>query len=148
MKINFTLLVILGLALLVTGCGKSSDTPETPEARVVRLLTGGGNRYWHISEIYVNGQKQVLTDYQLKYTKTFTASLTADASFYGGSFNDENGYAGTWKLLSTSQLYMKLTNNPSGPVAYTYIINNISETSLDMEYTANMKTEREVYYGF
>jgi len=151
MKTLLTSLMILSFFILFSGCSKTTDTPETKEARVARLLTGNGNRYWHLTKSYVNTIAQTLTDAQLKYTKTYTAdpSNADPANSKTGVFSDSDGFAGKWKIISAGdQLYETITNNPAGPVAKTYIINEITESTLDIEYTANMKTVREVYYGF
>ncbi len=150
MKKILSFLTLLFFVLLINGCSKTTEVVETPEAKVARLLTGEGNRYWHLNKVYVNTVLQPLTDAQMKYTKTYTADPgnTDPANAKKGTFVNSDGYTGKWTLLNATQLYETYTNNPSGPVAVTYIINEISANTLDIEYTANMKTVREVYYGY
>lgn len=150
MQIRLTLLTLLIGIFLFTGCTKSSDVTETREEKVVRLLTGLGNKYWHLKEIYVNAVKQTLTDSQLRFTKTYTVDPTnPDPTRPRGSFVNSDGFNGTWKLIGGGDnLYETFTNNPAGPVAVPYIINEISADKLDIEYTLNMKTQREVYYAY
>lgn len=150
MKTRLTnLLILLGIFLL-TGCTKSSKVPETREEKVVGYLTGAGNKYWHLKEVYVNAVKQVLTDAQLRFTKTYTIDPTnTDPTRPRGSFVNSDGYNGTWKLIGGGEtLYETFLNNPAGPVAITFIINDVSSDKLDIEYTLNMKTQREVYYAY
>lgn len=141
--------MLLGIFLL-TGCTKSSEVPETREEKVVGYLTGAGNKYWHLKEVYVNAVKQVLTDAQLRFTKTYTIDPTnTDPTRPRGSFVNSDGYNGTWKLIGGGEtLYETFLNNPAGPVAITFIINDVSSDKLDIEYTLNMKTQREVYYAY
>jgi hypothetical protein len=139
------------VALILAGCGKTTETPETKEAMVARLLTGNGNRYWRLSKVYVNDAPVVLTDAQMKFTKTYTlnAGLLDPSSLdINGTFVNSDGYKGTWAITNSSKLYEKITNNPAGPVASEYKINAISDNSLDIEATANLKTVREVYYAY
>lgn len=150
MKNILSFFTLLFIVILLNGCSKTTNVVETPEAKIARLLTGEGNRFWHLNKVYVNTVPQTLTDAQMKYTKTYTADPSnADPSNpKKGTFVNSDGYAGKWTLLNTTQLYETYTNNPSGPVAVTYIINEITANTLDIEYTANMKTVREVYYGY
>lgn len=150
MKSNITLSALLICLLFFVGCSKDNGITETPEARVARLLTNSGNRVWHLNKVYENTTEVVLTDQQKQYIKTFTADPgnVNPSNAKKGTFTDSNGYTGEWTLLNASQIYIKISNNPAGPVAYTYVINAISDTVLDIEYTANMKTVREVYYGY
>lgn len=150
MKNILSFFALLFLVILLNGCSKSTVVAETAEAKIARLLTGEGNRFWHLNKVYVNTVPQTLTDAQMKYTKTYTAdpSNADPANPKKGTFVNSDGYAGKWTLLNATQLYETYTNNPSGPVAVTYIINEITANTLDIEYTANMKTVREVYYGY
>lgn len=145
--------VLLGFVAtaFLFGCSKSGDAPAlTREQKVAGYLTGVGNRYWHLKEVYVNGSQQVLTDYQMKYTKTYTIDPTnTDPTRPRGTFVNSDGYSGEWKLTGGGDyIYETITNNPVGPVAVSYFINDISESLLDIEYTANYKTTREVYYAY
>lgn len=150
MKSTITFSLLLICTLFFASCSKDGGTSESAESRVARLLTNSGNRVWHLNKVYENTVEVILTDIQKQYTKTFTADpgnidpLNAKK----GTFTDSNGYLGEWTLLNASQIYVKIANNQAGPVAITYIINTISDTMLDIEYTANMKTVREVYYGY
>ena len=151
MKPFFSLLVILFCLVLFLGCSKTADTIETKDELVARLLTGGGNKVWRLTGLYLNDIAQILTDTQTKFTKTYRADPTnADpANPKTGTFTNSDGYIGTWKLINgAAQLYEKFTNNPVGPVAVPYIINSISDSKLDIEYTQNFKSVREVYNGF
>ncbi|MES2005683.1 MAG: hypothetical protein V4450_14285 [Bacteroidota bacterium] len=153
MKASVTILSLLICSILFTGCSKTNDVPETREAKVVRLLTSLGNRYWHLKEVYVNGVKQSLTDSQIKFTMTFTSdpSNSDPSNPKIGTFTDSDGFAGSWRLKDTGgEIELKYTNNPAGPLALTYTINAISETLFDIEYTNNqlLKSERKVFYAY
>ncbi|MBI2283640.1 MAG: hypothetical protein HYU71_08025 [Bacteroidetes bacterium] len=150
MKTRLTTLFILLGIIILTGCTKSSDVLETREEKVVGYLTGAGNKYWHLKEVYVNSVKQVLTDAQLRFTKTYTIDpANTDPARPRGSFVNSDGYHGSWKLIGGGEtLYETFTNNPAGPVAINFIINDVSSDKLDIEYTLNMKTQREVYYAY
>ena len=153
MKASITLFTTLFLITLLTGCAKNTDQPETKEERVVRLLTGIGNKVWNLKEVYVNDVRQTLTDYQLKYTITFTSdpSNADPLNSKTGGFTDRDGIVGTWKLRDAgSILEMKFSNNPAGPYVAPYAINAITENVLDIEYTNNqqMKSERKVFYAY
>lgn len=153
MKIRLTTLALLVCIFLLGGCTKTSEIVETREEKVIRLLTGTGNKYWHLKEIYVNGVKQTLTDAQLKFTKTYTIDPTnTDIIRYRGFFVNSDGYNGTWKLIGSGDaLYETITNNPAGPIVIPYLsFNELSTDKMDVEYTNNMvmKTQREVYYAY
>jgi len=153
MKIRLTVLTILTGIFLNTGCTKSSEVVETREEKVIRLLTGTGNKYWHLKEVYVNSVKQTLTDAQLKFTKTYTIDPTnTDPIRYRGFFVNSDGYNGTWKLIGSGDaLYETISNNPAGPIVIPYLsFNELTADRMDVEYTNNMvmKTQREVYYAY
>ena len=151
MKTKFTLLTILICSVLFMGCSGTKDVPETREERVVRYLTGVGNKYWHLKEVYVNLVKQTLTDYQMKYTKTYTAdpSNSDPLNPKTGTFVNSDNLVGKWKLSSDgTELKETFINNLGGPVAVNYSINTISESTLDIEYLVNMTLVREVYYAY
>lgn len=151
MNIRLTFLTILTGIFLITGCTKSSEVIETREEKVVRLLTGTGNKYWHLKEVYVNSVKQTLTDAQLKFTKTYTIDPTnTDPLRYRGFFVNSDGFNGTWKLIGSGDaLYETITNNPAGPIVIPYLsFNELTADRMDVEYTLNMKTQREVYYAY
>lgn len=151
MKKFFLWMLIISSSFIFWGCSKTADTVETKDEMVVRLLTGGGNKVWRLSGLFVNDIAQTLTDAQTKFTKTYRADPTnADpANSKTGTFTNSDGYIGTWKLINgAAQLYEKFTNNPVGPVAVPYIINSITDSKLDIEYTQNFKSVREVYNGY
>lgn len=150
MKTRITTLIFLFTILLFAGCTKTGDVVETKEEKVIRFLTGTGNKYWHLKEIYVSSVKQTLTDSQLRFTKTYTVDPTnTDATRPRGSFVNSDGYQGTWKLTGAGDFLTEtFTNNPAGPVAVQFGFNEISADKLDIEYTQNMKTQREVYYAY
>jgi hypothetical protein len=151
MKTRFTLLTILISSILFVGCSGTKDVPETREQRVVRYLTGVGNKYWHLKEVHVNLVKQTLTDYQLKYTKTYTSdpSNSDPLNAKTGTYVNSDGLNGKWKLTSDgTELQETYLNNSGGPVKVPYSINAITETILDIEYLINMTLVREVYYAY
>ena len=145
MKTNFTFLTLLFVAFLFTGCSKNTETPLTPEEQAVKYLTGDGNKYWHLKKIYVNSIEIALTTSQQQYTKTYTINPSLP---FAGTFTNYDNYVGTWKLQGIYILKETISNNPAGPVPAVYDINLLSETTLDIELTANFKTVREVYYAY
>ncbi len=140
-------LKILGTALcaiLVIGCTKSEET-LTPEERLVRFLTGEtGNRVWRINKIYENAVEVSLTVEQMKFTKTYTRIGTQP---YSGTFTDSDGNVGKWTLPSVALMIDVITNNPAGNIKIDFIINSITQNTLDIEYTANGKTIRMIFYA-
>ena len=145
MKMKLLFFTIVLSAALFTGCSKTVDVPISNEQKVVNFLTGVGNRYWRLTKISVNTIDQPLTNDQLKFTKTYTINTTQT---FAGTFTNSDGYNGKWALNGPINLIEVINNNPAGPVQISYIINEITETKLDIEYTANFKTVREVYFGF
>ena len=144
MKTTLQFFAIMFCAILFVGCSKNGDAPISAEQKVVNFLTGTGNRYWKLNKVFVNGVEQALTSDQKKYTKTYTISLT---QAFAGTFTNSDGYVGKWLLSGPSNLIETINNNQQGPVQVPYIINEIGETQLDIEYTLNFKTIREVYYA-
>lgn len=147
MKKVLSLLLIITGAILFTGCSKSTPDVLSLRDQNMKYLVGDGNKLWHLKEVHVNGIQQTLTDAQMKYTMTYTIN---PAVAYSGTFTDSDGYKGTWKMLSESQLREVVTNNPSGNAVSEYFINEINETKLDIESTNNsiLTTVRKVYYAY
>lgn len=133
-------------ATLFTSCGK--DTSISAEEQATQYITGTGNRYWHIRDIYINGVKVVLTNNQLQYTKTYTRKPFSDD--YSGTFTDSDGMAGTWRLDGTTQLIETITNSQTGSVTITNTINKLSYSEIDMTYTDAVSGDkvRMVYFGY
>jgi hypothetical protein len=151
MKTRFTFLAILISTILFMGCSGSKEVPETRDERIVRYLTGAGNKVWRLKEVWVNQVQQTLTDYQMKYTKTYTSNPSnADPlNIKTGTFVNSDGFSGKWTLDGTD-LKENYLNNPNGPLPARYAINTITETKLDIEAssaTPPLLLVREVYYA-
>lgn len=145
MKTTFTILIILVCSILFFGCAKTVDTVEAPEAKVSRLLTGIGNRYWHLSKIYVNNIQQTLSDAQMKYTKTYTIDPTKQNA---GKFTNSDGLSGTWAITGSINYIESFVSGGGAGLQVNYLILDISENTLDVQYSANNKLVREVYYAY
>lgn len=142
---KLTLLTILTAAILLSGCSKKEEVVAN-NVRVARLLSGLGNRYWHIKEIYINNTAQTLTDYQKSFTKTYTIDPSTMAS---GTFTNSDNLSGTWALNAEGTKWDELfISNGGVAIPLVYVINSISETMLDAYYVANGKIVREVYYAY
>jgi uncharacterized protein (DUF779 family) len=141
--------MVLAMLVIVSlmSCNKK-EIPLSKEEQVITYLTGVGNRYWKIRELYINTIPQSLTAAQLGYWKVYTLSIsTQDAK--GGSFTDESGYRGTWTLDKTAdKIDERVDNLPSGPVSYLLKILKLGPNDMDVEYTANGSTVRTVYYAY
>ncbi|MES2373690.1 MAG: hypothetical protein V4557_14015 [Bacteroidota bacterium] len=138
-------LLLLGCFLL-TACTKTDDPPLTPEQQVLQYLTGVGNRFWRIKEIYVNNIKTTLTTAQLDYNKTYTHYGYIETNT--GVFSDSDGLIGNWELKGTGQIKETITNNPSGNVVIDLMINHLDANNMDVEYTKNGQTVRTVYFAY
>ena len=131
---------ILSLNLLI-GCSKTSETPLTREQLVVKTLTGLGNKIWMLTSISENNVAQILRPNQINYSKTYTGSTTETLS---GTTVDSDKCSGKWELNGPIRL-IEISNKISGPSSQTYLINEISATTLNIEYTENYKTIRKVF---
>lgn len=131
--------------ILFAGCDKLSPSPEE---QAVQFLTGMGNRYWHIKDIYVNGVKTTLTTSQAQYTKTYTRKPFSDAET--GTFTDSDGMAGTWKLNNPTQLTEIITNGRLGNDTIVNTITKLGAYEIDMFYTGKATGDkvRTVYFGY
>lgn len=145
MKTTLKTLTIIFCLCSFWGCSKNGDTPLSKEEQVVKFLTGDGNRYWHIKEVYQNNLMQPLTNDQLKYTKTYTL---VPGQTRKGTWTNSDGDKGIWSLDTFESIYQESSNNPVGPATLTYRINEINENKLDVYYIANSVKTREVYYAF
>lgn len=151
---NFTLLTILICGLFLVGCGKSEEVVPN-NVRVARLLTGLGNRYWHLKAVYIDTTLQTLTDYQKTFTKTYTINAAAQAS---GTFRNSDNQDGTWEMNEAGTAWTeKFTTIAGVKVTMVYTIKSINETSFDATYTytavpntssTTPKPVREVYYAY
>jgi hypothetical protein len=143
MKTAFTLLFIS--FFILTGCSKGPDaTPLSAEEQVAKLLTGDGNRLWHLKAVYQNDILQTLTAAQLQYTKTFT--LTPGEKIKG-TFTD-NDYTGSWKLKGQFTLHIEFTTTNGNYQDLDFDILSISENKLDISYIKNFIKIEEVYYAY
>ena len=145
MKLTLQLFTFVFCAALFAGCSKTNEVTITREQQVVNYLTGNGNKVWRLTNIFVNSVEQTLTSDQLKYTKTYSISPTQTLA---GTFTNTDGNKGKWALNGPISLIEIIQNNPAGPVQISYIINGITENKLDIEYTANFKTVRELYNAY
>lgn len=143
---NFTLLTILICIILFTGCSKPGEEVVANNVKVSRLLTGLGNRYWHLKEIYIDNVMQTLTDYQKTYTKTYTINATTLSS---GTFRNSDNLDGIWTMDANGTAWQEdFTTSGGVKIKLTYTIKSISETMIDASYPSNGKNVREVYYAF
>lgn len=138
---KFTLLTLTCIILL-GACTQHVEMPADPRDAVVKLLTGSGNKRWSLRKSFVNNVPQTLTDYQLDYWVDFTIN---PAQPYMGTFANRDGAEGKWRMPSTQDMPCTFTNTTR--VALPYVINSITATDLDMEYTLNLTTIREVYHA-
>ncbi len=135
---------MLVICITLAACSKPDEI--TPEQQVTQYLTGLGNRYWRIKELYVNNVKTVLTTSQLSYYKTYTISATGEQ--YSGSFSDANGFAGNWILKGKDHIMETITNTVNGSVPLDLTINAIDTNNMDVQYTSNGQTIRTVYFAY
>lgn len=145
MKTVITLFTITICFILFTGCTKSDPPVISQQQQNVNNLVGMGNKVWRLRQVYIQTIPQTLTDAQMKYTKTYTLD---PASSFSGSFTNSDGFSGTWKLNTSRELKETITNNPAGSIQLLYDVNDITEFKLDIQYTQNLKTVREVYNAY
>jgi hypothetical protein len=145
MTSRISFLTILIFALLLTGCSKTPDVVETPEAKLVRLLTGVGNKYWHLNKIFINAVPQALTNAQLMFTKTYTINPSISDS---GIFSNSDGITGKWTITGSKQFYEAFVTGGGVGIQLDYTVLDITETTMDIQYKSNNKLVEEVYYAY
>jgi len=143
MKTAFRFFTIIFCTIFFAGCSKY-DAALTPTQQAIKNLTGTGNRYWTLQQLFVNDIKQALTFQQSNYHKTYTLIYGEDAN---GTVSNSDGYTGFWELAGNTQLKETITTSGQ-PVLIIYTITELSEHTLDMSYTANGTKVREVYYAY
>ena len=131
--------------ILFTGCSKTDAPVISQKQQDVNYLVGIGNKVWRLKQVFVQTVPQTLTDAQMKYTKTYTLD---PSSPFSGNFTNSDGYNGSWKINDSRELKETILNNPAGSVQVLYDINNLTDSKLDIQYTQNLKTVREVYYAY
>jgi hypothetical protein len=142
-QVALAMLLILSLA----ACNKKVEV-LTPEEQAMKYITGLGNRYWKIRELYINGAPQPLSAAQLDYWKVYTLTIS-NPDALGGSFADESGFQGSWALSQTGKkIDERVENLPGGPVFYVLTVLKLGPNDMDVEYTANGSTVRTVYYAY
>ncbi|MES2330966.1 MAG: hypothetical protein V4539_15290 [Bacteroidota bacterium] len=145
MKTTLTFLTILICSILATGCSKPDEVVPN-DVRVARLLTGVGNKVWHLKKVYTNNVEQVLTGYQLSYTKTYTVSPGKQTS---GTFTNSDNLFGTWAMSDAgNKIEESFVSGGGQGFILPYSINEITETTMDVMYSSNGKLTREVYYAY
>ena len=145
MTSRLSFLTILIFGLLLTGCSKTNDVVETPEAKLARLLTGIGNKYWHLNKIFINTVPQALTSAQLAFTKTYTINPAIADS---GIFTNSDGINGKWTITGSKQYYESFVTGGGVGIQLDYTVLDISETTMDIQYKSNNKLVEEVYYAY
>jgi len=120
--------------MMFTSCSKSSSSD--PIANMKFNLTGGGVQTWKLSKFILNGNAQTLTTAELAYTRTYKSD---------GTWLDSDGYNGTFSIGSLVLLKEVTTNSNPPNSTIDYVINSISGTSIDVEYTSNSQTYEFVY---
>jgi len=125
------------------GCSKN-EAVLTPQQQAIKNLTGLGNRFWQLQDLYVNNIRQTLSTQQKGYNKTYTLIIGAESN---GTLMNSDGYKGVWEIVGDKQLNETFTNISGLPVQITYIINELSGNKLDISYTVNNTLVREVYYA-
>lgn len=145
MKITLQFFAITFCAILLSGCSKNGDAPVSEEQKVVNNLTGIGNRVWRLSKVFVNGVEQALTSDQKRYTKTYTLNPTMTLA---GTFTNSDNNFGQWFTNGPRALIEIIVTIGGIQVQIDYLIREITETTLDIQYTKNGQTIREVYYAF
>ena len=125
------------------GCSKN-EAVLTPQQQAIKNLTGLGNRFWQLQDLYVNNIRQTLSIQQKGYNKTYTLIIGAESN---GTLMNSDGYKGVWEIVGDKQLKETFTNISGLPVQITYIINELSGNKLDISYTVNNTLVREVYYA-
>lgn len=145
MKTILTFLTIASCFILFSGCSKTDAPVITQQQQDVNYLVGIGNKVWRLKQVFVQTVPQTLTDAQMKYTKTYTLD---PASAFSGTFTNSDGFNGTWKINTSRELKETIMNNPAGSVQVIYDVLNLTDSKLDIQYTMNLKTVREVYYAY
>ncbi len=125
------------------GCSKN-EAVLTPQQQAIKNLTGLGNRFWQLQDLYVNNIRQTLSTQQKGYNKTYTLIIGAESN---GTLMNSDGYKGVWEIVGDKQLKETFTNISGLPVQITYTINELSGNKLDISYTVNNTLVREVYYA-
>ena len=146
-KQRFIILTALSFVCLFFSCS-TKEVVLTPEQQLIQYLTGTGNRYWRIRELYQNDVKQTLTAAQLSYTKTYTIGVGANAKENIGTWNDANGFAGTWEVKDVKRMEETVQNAPAGIITLNLTINKIGAFDMDVQYTSNGQTIRTVYFAY
>lgn len=139
---KFTLLTLTCIILL-GACAPNVVVPADSRDAIVKNLTGSGNKRWFLSKIFQNNIQVTLSDAQQKYWKDYT---TTSSQSYMGTWVDSDGLEGKWRMPNTQEIPETITNNTSA-VIKPYVINNVTATELDVEYTLNLVTTREVYHA-
>lgn len=145
MTSRLSFLTILIFTLLLTGCSKTNDVVETPEAKLVRLLTGVGNKYWHLNKMFINTVPQSLTSSQLMYTKTYTINPSVSDA---GIFSDSDGLTGKWTITGSKQFYESFVTGGGVGIQLDYTVLDITETSMDIQFKSNNKLVEQIYYAY
>ena len=123
------LFLVFGVSLLLGGCVKN-------ELLITSTLSNNSTRTWKLEMLYKNDQAQTLTPGQLIYTKTYKKDNT---------WEDSDGYKGTYTLPTEKLLKEITTNSSGGSLTIDYTIIKITVESLTVEYTFNQDKYKFVY---
>lgn len=126
-KSVFTFFILF--AMVLGGCLKN-------ELLIESTLSNNSSRTWKLEKLYKNDQAQTLTPGQLIYTKTYKKDRT---------WEDSDGYKGTFTLPTDKLLKEVTTNSTGAPLTIEYTIVNVTTESLTVEYTFNQDKYKFVY---
>ncbi len=147
MKTTRQILVFFSILLIFTSCTKTADVVLSSEQKVVNSLSGSGNRIWNLTNKYENSIEIALTQMEKKNTKTYTTNPSSPAESYAGTLTTTDFGVGSWMLKGPVKLVEMVQKN-SVPTEITYLINEITNTKLDIEYIQNYKSVRYIYMAY
>ncbi len=141
MKCSAPRFFFTGLVVLFTfsACNKGYiPVPNAADQNII-YLTGSAGAYsqWRLNTLQIGNTSQAMTPAYTNYSIIYKLN---------GSFQDSDGMKGTWTMVSKDSLSQKVTNATTGVYAVQgYHIVSLTETQLQLSYTANNKLVNASY---
>lgn len=146
MKTAYLIIVMLSVFVAFSSCSKNDGSSLTKEEQAALVLSGGGNKVWHLKEVKVNNVTQALTASQAKYTKTYTLPSPNTVQ---GNFTDSDNYFGDWNMKGAAalqEIFQQIGGTGYGYRDYTIV--TLTANTLDVYYVQNNAKVEEVYYAY
>ncbi len=134
---SFFIFFSLLATFMFNGCTKEEALSPIEQNKIYLTGLGATPTKWLLTSLTTSVSTIPLTYAQKQYSQTFAKN---------GSYNDSDGFVGSWDMSSSSQLTVRYVNFPSGtPATQSFQIVSISASNLIIIHNNNGTPITAVY---